>query len=43
MKFLKSEKGKILSSSSANDVSRLARNYPLDLPPSAFHKGGGGR
>ncbi len=32
MKFIKSEKGKILSSSSAEEVSRLARSYVLELP-----------
>ncbi len=32
MKFLKSEKGKILSSSSADEVVRLARQYRVELP-----------
>ncbi len=40
MKFLKSEKGKILSSSSAADVSRLARGYPLDLATQAAPRDG---
>lgn len=43
MKFLKSEKGKILSSSSAEEVSRLARGYPLELSPTATFPGGAGR
>lgn len=32
MRFIKSEKGKILSSYSADEVLRLARQYPLELP-----------
>lgn len=43
MKFLKSEKGKILSSASAEEVSRLARGYPLELAPSAPPAASGAR
>ena len=35
MRFIKSEKGKILSSTSAREVVRLAQRYSVDLPPSA--------
>ncbi len=36
MRFIKSEKGKILSGTSATEVARLAERYSLDLPPSAI-------
>ena len=35
MKFIKSEKGKLLSSTSARDVCRLGKRYPVDLPLSS--------
>jgi PTS system nitrogen regulatory IIA component len=36
MRFIKSEKGRILSSTTAEDVAKLGRRYPLDLPPEAL-------
>ncbi|MAG54793.1 MAG: hypothetical protein CMJ83_00725 [Planctomycetes bacterium] len=36
MRFIKSEKGKILSSTTPEDVARLGRRYPVDLPPGAL-------
>jgi len=36
MKFIKSEKGKILSSTTAADVARLGKAYPLELPADAW-------
>lgn len=36
MKFIKSEKGKVLSSTTPQDVCRLGRRYQVDLPPSAL-------
>ncbi|HMS17583.1 MAG TPA: PTS sugar transporter subunit IIA [Planctomycetota bacterium] len=35
MKFLKSEKGKILSSTSSEEVQRLGRSYVFELPDSS--------
>jgi mannitol/fructose-specific phosphotransferase system IIA component (Ntr-type) len=39
MKFIKSEKGKILTSGSAAEISRFASAYPLEIPPSALPAG----
>ena len=36
MKFIKSEKGKVLSCTSAQDICRFGKRYPVDLPAAAL-------